>query len=75
MYEVDNLFSEVKDALPIPHSLLLNLIFNPGVILAFKSVSGYQLPVSNGDDVDMGDLTEYELCFKLQTIHLAALAC
>ena len=75
MSEVDNLFNEMKDALPIPCSLLPNFIFNPIVILAFKSVSGYQLPFSNGEDVAVRDSTEYEPYFLLQTLHLVPLAC
>ena len=75
MSEVDNLFNETKDALPIPCSLLPNLIFNSAVILAFKPVSGYQLPFSKRQDVAMGDSTEYEPYFMLQIFHLVLLAC
>lgn len=75
MSEIDNLFSDMKDALPIPCSLLLNFIFNPTVILVFKPVSGYQLPFPNGEDVAMGDSIEYELYFLLPTLHLVPLTC
>lgn len=75
MPEVDNLFSEMKDAPPIPCSSLLHLIINHTVILAFKPVSGSQLPFSNGEDAAMVESTGHELGFLLQTLHLVPLAC
>lgn len=75
MSELDNLFNEMKDVLPIPYSYSQISFFNPTVILAFKSVAGYQLPSSNGEDVAMEDSTEYEPYFLLQTLHLVPLAC
>lgn len=47
-------FSEVKDAWPIPYSLLPNLIFNHAVIMAFQPALGYQLHFSN---IAMSDST------------------